>query len=319
MSENNNKNYIGIDVSKLKLDVCFDDSRTSESFSNDHDGIKKLIAKIKQYDNPHVIMEATGGYERQVHKLIATSGIVVSIVHAGRIRYFAKSKSILEKTDQIDAHVIRWFGKENNPPITELRDDTMQRFSDLSKRRDQLIEHRKLELQHQEKADSKEIANSIKKVIKFIEKQINAIESSLNCLLEDERLRTKANIISSFKGCGKNAVYVLLSDLPELGEIDNKPLSKLVGLAPLAHDSGKFKGKRIISGGRQRTRCALYLCTLSAVQYNPQIKALHKRLTAIGKTPKVVLIACAHKILHVLNAMVRKGENWDPNARCITT
>ncbi len=316
MSNKAKKGYIGIDVSKLKLDVCFDDSGHSETFTNDNQGFKLLISKIKKYKNPHVIMEATGGYEQQVHQFLTTSGIAVSIVNAGRVRHFAKSKSILEKTDKIDAHVIRWFGKDNDPAVTELRDPLMQRFSDLSKRRDQLIEHRKLELQYEEKSENKEISICIRKTIKYLEKQIANTEVALEKILEENSLRKKAEIINSFKGCGKNAVFTLLSDLPELGEIDHKPLSKLVGLAPLAHDSGKFKGKRITTGGRSRARRALYLCALSAVQYNPQIKAMHQRLISKGKSPKAVLIACAHKILHILNAMMRKAEKWNPEVVC---
>lgn len=312
MSKIIEKSYVGIDISKAKLDVSFGRNSPLASFPNTSEGCKSLLAKLKQISNPHVIMEATGGYEQLPHKLLAKSNISVSIVNAGRVRYFAKSKGILEKTDMIDAKVIRWFGEENTPENSELKDESTQRLSELSKRRDQLVEHRKLELQHAEKSDNKRISSSIKKMLQHIEKQIAEIEAELDAILQEDNFVNKAKLIRSFKGCGQNAIYVLLSDLPELGNIDHKSISKLAGLAPLAHESGNFKGKRSIAGGRERVRRALYLCSLSAVQHNPQIRNMYQRLIAKGKSSKTVLIACAHKILHILNAMLKSGSRWEP-------
>lgn len=312
MKESISKSYIGIDVSKATLDVCFDDHDTMATMPNTPDGCKSLIKQLKQYENVHVVMEATGGYERRSHRALTLSKIPVSIVNAGRVRHFAKSKSVLEKSDRIDAKIIRLYATENSPSETRLSDDISQRLDYFAKRREQLIRLRALELQHMESCDSKEILRTIKKSVQFFEKAITAAEDTLKSILQEEKFCKKADIIKSFKGCGENAIFVLLSDLPELGEIDSKAITKLAGLAPIVCDSGKYKGKRIIKGGRERVRRALYLCSLSAVQYNPQIKAMYQRLIAKGKSAKTVLIACAHKILHILNAMISKGVKWDP-------
>ena len=304
------KIYIGIDISKAKLDVCFDDKKV-EIFENSKNGCKQLSKKLNSFNQTaHVIMEASGGYEKRSHKILTESGVNVSIVNAKLVRHFAKSKGIQAKTDKIDAIVIRRFGIENNPKTTHLPSASRYKLVILSKRRDQLVKLRKQELQHLEKSDT-EISKDIEKMLAYIDKQIEKIDAKIKDVLSDDDFKDKAEIIESFKGAGDNAVRILLSDLPELGTLDRKEISMLVGLAPVARDSGTFKGRRSIYGGRARVRRALYLCSLSATRYNPAIKEFYDRLIAKGKLPKVALIACAHKILIMLNAMIKNNEKWE--------
>ncbi len=304
------KIYIGIDISKAKLDVCFDDKKV-EIFENSKNGCKQLSKKLNSFNQTaHVIMEASGGYEKRSHKILTESGVNVSIVNAKLVRHFAKSKGIQAKTDKIDAIVIRRFGIENNPKTTYLPSASRYKLSILSKRRDQLVKLRTQELQHLEKSDT-QINKDIKKMLDYIDKQIEKIDAKIKDVLDDDDFKDKAEIIQSFKGAGDNAVRILLSDLPELGTLDRKEISMLVGLAPVARDSGTFKGRRSIYGGRARVRRALYLCSLSATRYNPAIKEFYDRLIAKGKLPKVALIACAHKILIMLNAMIKNNEKWE--------
>lgn len=310
MDQNEVKSYIGIDVSKAILDVSFDDDKLGQ-FDNTDSGCRALIKHIqKKYETAHVVMEASGGYEQLSHRSLMTAGIDSSIVNAKQVRHFVRGKAVHAKTDRIDAYMIRYFGIENTPKPTQLPSPEVDKLSVLSKRRDQLVKLRKQELQHQENAD-KSICQSLKTMLLQIEKQITIIENKINLLLKEEAFKEKAELIRSFVGAGENAVMVLLSDLPELGTLHSKPLSMLVGLAPVARDSGKMKGKRTIYGGRERVRRAMYLCSLSASRHNPQIKVFYERLVAKGKAPKSALIACAHKILIILNAMIKNNSKWE--------
>lgn len=315
MLENQEKIYAGIDVSKENLDVCFGSKKEVFTYKNSPQGIKMLLKRLNKTPNIHVVLEATGGYEHLVHQTLLTDNIYSSIVNPGLVRHFAKSKNILAKTDRIDAYIIWWFACENHPTPAALPNEKEQALTLLRNRREQLVSHLQREKQHHESLSllgkHTLVAKSFKKVMKLLEKEILNIEHEISEIIkEDEEFSRKSEVITSFKGVGSLTALTILCDLNELGKIQDKPLTALVGLAPFNHESGKYKGKQRIRGGRARVRKALYLCALSAKRYNPRIKAFYERLIANGKSKKAAIIACARKILIILNAMVRSNCAW---------
>ncbi len=308
-----------MDVSKSSLDICIDESKPVKKYSNDVRGQKELIDELNSLNDCHVVMEATGGYEQKVFESLCEAGIKSSIVNPRCVRYFAKSRNILAKTDGIDTRVIKKFGEINSPRVTSQVSKNEQILKGLCRRREQLIELIKREKQNLELAegypeeDIKKSLESLKNRLKKIEEEV---EETINCV---EKIAEKSELLKSFKGVGDVAALVLICDLPELGKLTPKEISALVGLAPFNRDSGNLNGKRIIYGGRSRARCSLYMCALSAKRHNPQIKKMYDRLIANGKTKKTALIACAHKIIVVLNAMLRTQTQWDPEHLVKTT
>lgn len=315
MLTNQKKTYVGIDVSKENLDACFGDRKKISGYKNDTDGIKKLILRLQKQDNVHIVMEATGGYEQKAHQAILNRAITSSVVNPKRVRHFAKSKNIQAKTDNIDAYVIQQFACENTPKADKLPSGLEKELLLLRNRREQLVVHLQREQQHQSSLDllgkSKKIDKTFKKLISHLKKAIKEIEDEISKIIEaNEEFSQKISIITSMKGVGEITGLIMLCDLQEIGILPDKKLTALVGLAPYNMDSGKYKGKRRISGGRARVRRTLYLCALSAKRFNPVIKAFYDRLISKGKSKKVAIIACAHKILITLNAMVRNNSKW---------
>jgi len=316
MTENVLKKYVGIDVSKATLEVCIDGESKTVIFNNDIKEIKRLIKKLQSFNNVHVVMEATGGYERQASYLMLEHGLFVSVVNARCVRDFAKSRNILAKTDKIDAYVIKEFGCSNNPKSMRSPTALEKKLLALKNRREQLVKLIKQEKQHIELV-TKDIKKNIVSTIKHLGQQKEIIEEKIRSIIEsDAELKEKTEIISSMKGVGEVTTTILLCDLPELGMLQNKEISALVGLAPFNRDSGMMKGKRTVYGGRAQIRAALYMCALSASKFNPGIKGFYKRLIAKGKTKKVALIACAHKILIILNVLMKNKVRWNESYCC---
>ena len=312
MAQLADKFYIGIDVSKKMLDVCIDDTNRLR-ISNDTKGITKLINLLKDVPNPHVVMEATGGYETKLSHTLMKAGITVSVVNARCVRDFARSKNILAKTDKLDAYVIRAFAQSNHPRASRLPSDTEIQLTHLRNRREQVVKFIVFEKQHTEKAD-KSMMKYIKQTLKLMEKQKAELDAQIAALIERvPDFKEKSEIISSVKGIGPASTTTILCDLPELGDMESKAISSMVGLAPFNRDSGQLKGRRTICGGRARVRKALYIGALSASQHDPMIRAFYLRLLEKGKTKKTALIACAHKMLICLNAMMKTKTQWAPN------
>ncbi len=309
------KFYIGIDVSKNTLDVCMDGTRNLR-ISNNRKGMTKLISMLADLPNPHVVMEATGGYETDLSHTLMRAGITVSVVNARCVRDFAKSKNILAKTDKLDAYVIRAFAQSNHPRASRLPSDAEIQLTQLRNRREQIVKFISCEKQHMEKAD-KSTMKYIKQMLKPMEKQKAALDAQIVVLIEKTPVfKEKSRIISSAVGVGEVSTATFLCDLPELGMIENKAIASMVGLAPFNRDSGQLRGKRTISGGRARVRKALYYAALSASRHDPVIKAFYLRLLEKGKAKKTALIACAHKILTCLNTMMKTQTLWAPKPSC---
>ena len=303
----------GIDVSKQHLDACW--GTEDQRLDNDQAGWDALIAKFKAANVDLVVIEATGGYERGLVCALQGAGITVARVNPRQARDFAKSMGVLAKTDRVDARILRDFAdvlarhKDRPKYITPLVDAKRVELAALTTRRRQLVDMRVAEGGHLEHA-GKRATRSIRSVLKTLDKQLAEIDRDAgDCL--DRHFSEQRALLDSVKGVGPVTILTMSSALPELGQLQRRQISKLVGVAPLADDSGSRKGKRRIWGGRSEVRAVLYMATLSAINHNPVIKVFHSRLIAAGKPKKVAIVACMRKLLTILNAMLRDQTMWD--------
>ena len=258
-----------------------------------------------------VLIEATGGYETNLAMGLQQAGLVVSVVNPARIRNFAKAAGILAKTDNIDAKAISFFASVLKPPTSAMITESTRKVKSLVARREQLIRMRTAELNRQGHDVAKFVDRSLKAIIKLLEKQIESIDEEIKgCISNDPEMNTKANIVKSMLGIGEVTASMLVTELPELGSLTRRQIASLAGLAPIARDSGTFKGKRMTGGGRGVVRAKLYMPTLVAIQYNPAIRGFYQRLLKAGKTKMIAVTACMRKMLTILNVMVAKKEYW---------
>lgn len=303
----------GIDVSKEHLDACW--ATQQPRVGNDASGWTELIAKLQGDAVDLVVVEATGGYERGVVAALQAAGITVARVNPRQARDFAKSLGVLAKSDALDARCLRDFAdvlaqhKDRAKFITPLLDQQRELLAGLMTRRRQLIDMHVAESQRLQHANAR-AARSIRSVLKLLDRQLAGIDRDIDEHM-DRHFRSQRTLLDGVKGVGAVTTLTLLSGLPELGTLRRKPIAKLVGIAPLADDSGKRRGQRHIWGGRAEVRSALYMATLSAMRYNPVITAYYQRLLAAGKPKKVAMVACMRKLLTILNAMLRHGTAWD--------
>lgn len=303
----------GIDISKEHLDVCW--SGETLRVSNDAQGWDELAARLIASAVDLVVMEATGGYERGVVTALQAKGLAVARVNPRQARDFAKSMGLLAKTDRLDARGLRDFAEvlarhpQRSKFITPVRDTQREVLAGMMVRRRQLVDMRVAESNRLDSASAR-AAKSIASVLKVLDRQLDSIDKDIDRHM-DEHFKAQRELLDSVKGVGAVTTLTLLSALPELGQLGRKPIAKLVGLAPLANDSGYRKGARHIWGGRGEVRSALYMASLSAQRYNPVIKAFYQRLLAAGKPKKVAMVACMRKLLTILNAMLRDQAVWN--------
>ena len=310
MTNLDEKCYIGIDVSKAVLDVYILPFKKYMQFKNDIKEIKKLGHKLKTFPQASIVMEATGGYEKQVAQSLQKMGLGVSVVNPRYIRDFAKALGKLAKTDRIDAEVIASFAEKMQPRPNRECNENQQKLAELNARRRQITEMIVMEKNRLDKA-SNELKKSIQRIINALEKELQAINEALEkFILNDADYSQKNALLKSIKGVGPVVAAGVLADLPELGKLNAKQISALAGLAPYNRDSGSLRGKRTIWGGRACVRTTLYMATLVATKHNPQIKSFYERLCNAGKMKKVAIIACMHKLLIIMNAMIKRGESW---------
>jgi transposase len=310
MTSQNEKYYIGIDVSKRYLDVCFLPKNNFARFKNDTAGIGRLCKTIQSLPNSLVVMESTGGYEKPAANALAKENIFVAIVNPRQVRDFAKAIGKLAKTDRIDAEVIALFAEKIQPKTRIVLDDNQQKIIEHSARRHQLIDIITMEKNRLDKA-SKEIKKSIQSIINRLEKELEKINDALKLIIQnDEKYKRRNTLLQTIKGVGSVVSTGLIANLPELGSLNAKQISALAGLAPLNRDSGNMRGKRSIWGGRAPVRRILFMAALVAAKHNDKIKAFYKRLCAAGKAKKVALTACMHKLLIIMNAMIKADQPW---------
>ena len=304
--------FVGIDVSKDTLDVTWLPDGSYRQFSNDDDGVGELVALLEQQRPQLTILEATGGLELLVVAQLGTAQIPVAVVNPRQVRDFAKATGQLAKTDRIDSRVIAEFGRALRPSAQTLKDEQSRDLAALVARRRQLIGMIAAEKNRLLRAQSA-TAKDIRSHILWLEKRVRLIDDDLQKSIKSTPMwRERDRLFQSVPGVGPGTAQTLIAALPELGCLENRQISALVGVAPLNSDSGKMRGRRIIWGGRAQVRTILYMAAISAIRCNPVIKAFAERLRAAGKKPKVVIVACMRKLLTFLNAMARSGESWQP-------
>lgn len=309
---------VGIDVAKHQLEGHQLPDGTHFTITNDSKGLKELRKKLTNPQDTLVVVEATGGYQQRLVADLADAGYAVAVVNPRQVRDYARSLGRLAKTDRIDAEVIARFGAHRQPRIVEKTPAAQAELQALVTRRRQLVELRAAESNRKETVVARSVRKSIQQLIDQLTRQIQKIEKEINALLDstgsdddgDDGFRNKATLLASVPGLGSVTVATLLAELPELGFLNRQEIAALVGLAPFNRDSGRFRGRRSIWGGRRDVRSVLYMATLTAKRCNPVIQAFAKRLEQQGKQFKVTMVACMRKLLVILNAMVKNNTHW---------
>jgi len=308
------KNYIALDVSKASLDVYYNGD--AFTVSNDETGVSQLIDRVRKKDSPNpnnllFLCEATGGYESVPVRELRAQNFQINIIHANRIRKFAQSKGTIAKTDKIDAKIICDYAIAMNlEPKVIYASKVENELVDLLKRREQLVDDRKRETLRLEKEHPKSVKTSIKAHIAWLNKQLEKIDSEIKAVAKDEKIQAKKALLESIPCVGPIVSTTLAAFLPELGNLSHKQLASLIGVAPYNRDSGKFRGKRFVQGGRSFVRKKLYMAAVCAVKCNPDLSEFYKRLRAKGKPAKVALTALIRKLLAIANSIIMRGTPW---------
>lgn len=302
--------FVGIDVAKASLDVAVRPSGDRWSVSNDDAGISQIVARMQELQPFMILLEATGGLEMPVAAALAVTGLSVVVVNPRQVRDFAKATGKLAKTDTIDAQVLAHFADAVRPAPRPLPDELTQGLNALLTRRRQIVEMITAEKNRLHTA-SKVVSQRIRAHLNWLEDELAKLDDDLhNAVKHSPAWREKDALLQSTPGVGPVLSTTLLAELPELGTLDRKQISVLVGVAPLNWDSGIMRGKRKVWGGRAQVRAVLYMSTLIATRCNAAIKAFYERLIAAGKSKMVALVACMHKLLVILNAMIKHKTYW---------
>jgi transposase len=306
----------GVDISKARLDACIEPGSIRGSFKNDAAGIAALAAFCAQHQVGLVAMEATGGYERRAFLLLWQQGLPCAVTNARQVRLFAESMSVLEKTDRIDAHIIARFARAKDLRPTPLPNAAQLRLKALVARLRQVTDDLGVQKQRRSSLlDNTEMLASINEVIALLKRQSRTLEGEIASMIDDDPLWAKlSDTLRSMKGVADRTVAWLMADLPEIGTYSNKSIAKLVGLAPIANDSGKRQGKRPVRGGRASVRSILFLVAAIAARYDKSLGDFRDRLIAAGKEKMVIRIALARKLLVRLNAKARDARAEYANA-----
>jgi transposase len=303
--------FVGIDVSKQRLDVHVRPIGEDWTVTNDAKGHAELVRRLSPLKPELVVLEATGGYQATVVAELGANKVAVAVVNPRQVRDFAKATGHLAKTDAIDAAVLAHFAESIRPEPRPMPDELTTELEALVTRRRQLIDMRTSEMNRLDTCHSQQVRRNIQKVINLLTKQIDKIDDDLDKTIRNSPLwREREDLLASAIGVGTTTARTLLTQLPELGRLNRREIAALVGVAPFNNDSGERRGRRSIRGGRGEVRAVLYMATIAAARFNPQIATMYARLLSAGKAKKVALIACARKLLTILNAMLRDNANW---------
>jgi transposase len=306
------KIYAGIDVSKHTLNIAIYPSNEEWETGNDDEGIAQTVKKMKQKKVELVVLEPTGGYERPLVLALHLSKVRLALINPRQGRDFAKSLGRLAKTDRVDAMMLARFGEATKPEPREVPDQASLELEALVLRRRQLVSMKAAEKCRRSTSFSF-IRLEIDEHIRLLEKQIEVLGKQIDERIKNnEKWKARSKILVTVPGVGEVTSMTLVAELPELGHLDKKKIAALVGVAPMNCDSGKYRGKRRIWGGRASVRSALYMATFAAVRWNPVIRSYFEALMARGKLFKVAMVACMHKMLGILNAMVAHNQPWCP-------
>jgi transposase len=308
--------FVGIDVSKSSFDVCVLPERSSFKLKQDPSGRQTLLAQLPSPGTCLIVIEATGGYERPLVTELANAGHHVARVNPRQVRAFAKGVGILAKTDRIDASVLARFASDVRPRCVRETPEKQEELQQLVARRRQLVDQRSAEINRKETVTVAFIRKDLQQSVDRLSKQIKRVDKEILTLIEfHDEWKDKAQLLQSVPGIGPVAGASFVAEVPELGHLNRQQISALIGVAPFTRDSGKFRGKRAICGGRSSVRSVLYMAALTARRCNPVIRAFADRLAAKGKQSKVILTACMRKLLVIINTMVKTNTRWNP---CLT-
>ena len=301
---------VGIDVSKDRLDVAVRPGGEAFFVRRDGDGIAALIERLMPLDPVAIAVEATGGFETVVAAGLAGAGLPVVVLNPAQVRAFANALGKRAKTDPIDAAVIANFVEATKPAIRPLPDEDTQLLADLVSRRRQIVAMIGAERQRQKRAPAR-IAKSIVRLVKALEKELASLDHDIDDAVRGSPAwRDKEDLLASVPGIGKTIARTLIAELPELGSLDRRQVAALVGLAPWTRQSGQWRGKSFIGGGRAAVRAALFMGAMVAARHNPALKAFRDKLVAAGKPKLVAIIATARKLVTILNAVIRDQQPW---------
>ena len=304
--------YVGIDVSKERLDVAVRPSGDSWGVSYNQPGVEELSAELAALVPAVVVLEATGNLEVPAVAALAAAGLPVVVVNPRQVRDFAKATGRLAKTDALDAQVLAHFAEAVRPSQRPLPDAQTQELAALTTRRNQVMTMLVAEKNRLGQATA-EVRPGIQAHITWLEQELDDLDQRLRQAIGRSPVwRERDDLLRSVPGVGEQLSLTLLAHLPELGTLDRKQIAALVGVAPINRDSGRMRGKRSVWGGRARVRAALYMSALVASRHNPVIRDLYQRLLAAGKAKKLALTACMRKLLTILNAMVKNDQRWNP-------
>ena len=302
--------FIGIDVSKDRLDVAIRPTNEKMLFANEDDSIDMLIKRLQPFRPAIILMEATGSYHQLLLGRLLAADLPAIAINPRQARDFARAIGRLAKTDRIDADVLAEFADKIRPELRPVADDATQQLDAICTRRRQLVAMLAAEKNRNHSAPAS-IRDQIKKHIVWLQKQIEQLENDLGKLIRSTPAwREKDDLLRSCKGIGPTTSHTMLASLPELGTLSRGQIAALVGVAPFNDDTGKHRGQRHIQGGRIDVRCVLYMATLAAIRSNAVIRAFHQRLIAAGKPKKLAITACMRKLLTILNAMLRTNTPW---------
>ncbi len=305
--------FVGIDVSKDRLDVAVLPSGESWSISNEDEAIQSLVKRIRSLKPELIVLEATGKLELPLVGALAAKGLTVAVVNPRQVREFARASGILAKTDRIDAQVLARFGERMRPEVRPLKDKETRELTALMTRRRQLVAMLVAE-KSRLAAAPQVVRKDIKTNIAWLEKKLGKMNDHLADKIKNSPVwYEKDALLQSAPGVGAVLSTSLLADLPELGTLNRRQIAALVGVAPFNRDSGAFRGRRSVWGGRGQLRSALYMATLAATRSNPMIRSFYQRLREGGKPHKVALTACMRKLLITLNAILKTQTPWHPN------
>jgi transposase len=304
---------IGIDVSKDRLDVAVRPTGENLIFKRTGVGIEDLIAWLGALSPKLVAIEATGGFEAVVAAGLAGAGLPVVVVNPAQVRAFAQALGKRAKTDLIDAAVIAHFAEATKPKLRQMPDEVTRLLADLVARRRQIVEMIAAEAQRTRRMSDKRLTKSVARLRKALEKELSELDG-----LIDDQIRgsavwvEKEDLLASVPGVGKTIARTLIAELPELGSLDRRQIAALVGLAPWTRQSGQWRGKSFIGGGRKCVRSSLFVGAMVAARYNPQLKHFRDKLVAAGKPKLIALVAVARKLITILNAILRDRRPWQP-------
>jgi transposase len=307
------ESFVGIDIAKKQLDVCLMPGRKSFQLPHTDQGLADLTVRLLEIRPTLIVVEATGGYERRLAAELLSAGLKLAVVNPARVRHLAKAHGTLAKNDRLDAFNLAQFAQIVRPRPREKISEKQVELNELVARRRQLVEMMVMESNRLEKNPSVDVRQSILRIMELLRQQRQEIDDEIaERLRSDDEWSGKIEKLQSVPGVGEVTAATLVAEMPELGKLNRCEIASLAGLAPFDDDSGQWRGRRHIRGGRKSVRVTLHMATLAAVRCNPLIKRFYEQLRKNGKSFKYTMVACARKLLIVLNTLIKENRTWRP-------